>query len=72
VLPYAPARLLAGLLARFELLPDPVLIEMAAHYWGARSLYAERDLGFAPRPAAETLADTVRWLRAAAAGESGC
>jgi dihydroflavonol-4-reductase len=71
VLPYTPAHLLARLFARLELLPDPVLIEMAAHYWGARSLYAERDLGFAPRPPLETLRDTVEWLRAADAG-SGC
>ena len=72
VLPYAPAHLLARLLARLELLPDPVLIEMAAHYWGARSLYAERDLDFSPRPPAETLADTVHWLRSAAALGGGC
>jgi len=70
VLPYPPARLLARLLAPFEILPDPVLIEMAAHYWGAHSLYAARDRGFAPRPASETLRDTVHGLRTEAGG--GC
>ncbi|MSQ82378.1 MAG: NAD-dependent epimerase/dehydratase family protein [Myxococcales bacterium] len=45
-------------------LPDPVVIEMARHYWGLTSLHAERELDYHPRPARQTLADTVSWLRA--------
>lgn len=47
-----------------HLLPDPVVVEMAAHYWGLRSLHAEGDLGYRARPADETLRDTIEWLRA--------
>ncbi len=46
-----------------HLLPDPVVVEMATHWWGLRSLYAESELGYRPRPARETLADTIAWLR---------
>jgi dihydroflavonol-4-reductase len=46
-----------------SLLPDPVVIEMAAHYWGIHSRYASTDLGYASRAPEETLADTVAWLR---------
>jgi len=72
VLPYRPAWWLAsavhrlGVLATGEpphLLPDPVVVEMAAHYWGARSLHAGSDLGYKPRDPRETLRDTVAWLR---------
>jgi nucleoside-diphosphate-sugar epimerase len=45
------------------LLPDPVVIEMAAHYWGLTSRHAAQDLGYASRPPEETLADTIAWLR---------
>jgi nucleoside-diphosphate-sugar epimerase len=45
-------------------LPDPVVIEMAARHWDMRSLFAEQDLGYTPRAARQTLADTVTWLRA--------
>jgi nucleoside-diphosphate-sugar epimerase len=72
VLPYRPAWWLAtavhrmGVLATGEpphLLPDPVVVEMARHYWGARSLHAEADLGYKPRDPRETLRDTAAWLR---------
>ncbi len=72
VLPFRPAWLLAsatqrlGVLLRNEplsILPDPVVVEMAARYWATRSLYAAEDLNFVSRDARETLADTVRWLR---------
>ena len=72
-LPYRPAHWLASLVegagARLlgqppHLLPDPVVVEMAAHYWALRSLYAEPELGYRPRPARETLRDTIEWLRA--------
>jgi dihydroflavonol-4-reductase len=46
-----------------HLLPDPVVVEMATKYWGVRSLYAARDLGFASRDGRETLQDTVAWLQ---------
>ena len=47
-----------------HVLPDPVVVEMAAHYWGVRSLYAAEDLGYKSRDPRETLRDTVDWLRA--------
>ncbi|HUQ19918.1 MAG TPA: NAD-dependent epimerase/dehydratase family protein [Gemmatimonadaceae bacterium] len=46
-----------------HVLPDPVVIEMAGHRWGISSLYAQSELEFRPRPADETLRDTVAWLR---------
>ena len=73
VLPLRPARLLAaadewvGMRVRGEplhLLPDPVVVEMASRYWGARSLYAEPELAYKSRDPQETLRDTVEWLRA--------
>lgn len=44
-------------------LPDPVVIEMASHWWGLRSRYAEAELGYKPRPPRQTLSDTITWLR---------
>jgi len=72
VLPYRPAWLLArGLEALgVHLLPDPVVVEMASHYWGVASRHAERDLDFRARDPRETLADTVRWLRRHALDEA--
>jgi nucleoside-diphosphate-sugar epimerase len=76
-LPYPVAHALATLVegggARLlgrppHLLPDPVVVEMAARHWGLRSLYAEAELGHRPRPARETLADTISWLRRHAPG----
>jgi dihydroflavonol-4-reductase len=64
VLPYPLAWWMARFGAPLGLLPDPVVIEMAAHYWGMRSSYAEPDLGYRSRPAQETLDDTVAWLMA--------
>jgi dihydroflavonol-4-reductase len=63
VLPFRPAWWLARLVERLHVLPDPVVVEMAAHYWGARSLYGS-ELGYKPRDPRETLRDTVEWLRA--------
>jgi dihydroflavonol-4-reductase len=40
----------------------PVVVEMRRHYWGMTSKYAD-ELNFSPRPAQQTLADTVQWLR---------
>jgi nucleoside-diphosphate-sugar epimerase len=73
VLPYRPAWLVASLLERLGVwlrgealhaLPDPVVVEMASHHWGLRSLYAAEDLGYKSRDPRETLRDTVEWLRA--------
>jgi dihydroflavonol-4-reductase len=67
VLPAAVMRLAARLNARLGsplgVLPDPVLVEMASHYWDHRSRFAEADLGYRRRPPEETLRDTIRWLR---------
>lgn len=64
VLPYRPAWWLARVTGPLRVLPDPVIIEMAAHYWGMRSAYAECDLGYQSRPPEDTLTETVVWLMA--------
>lgn len=61
-------RRLAGLNHRLgakalSLIPDPVVIEMAAHYWGLADQQARTDLGYRSRPPEETLTDTITWLR---------
>ena len=72
ILPFRPAWLAAAALHRLgillngsplRMLPDPVVIEMASRYWDAKSLYAERQLGYVSREANRTIADTVDWLR---------
>ena len=63
ILPFRPAWWLARLVERLHVLPDPVVVEMASHYWGAASLYAS-ELGYKSRDPRETLRDTVEWLRA--------
>ena len=45
------------------LLPDPVVIEMAAHFWNMTSHHAKADLSFAPRLGEQTLQDTLAWLQ---------
>jgi len=62
-LPVGLAWWLATVLKPLHLLPEPTAVEMASRYWGLTSLHAERDLGHRPRPARETLGDTVAWLR---------
>ena len=64
VIPYGPALVLSRLSARLglHLLPEPSLIEMAAHYWATQSKYAEEELEWRPRPGLETLRDTVEWV----------
>jgi nucleoside-diphosphate-sugar epimerase len=68
VLPFRLARGLARLTRAvgLHLLPEPALVEMASHYWGIRSRWAEAELGYRTRPPEVTVADTVRWLRAQA------
>ena len=65
VIPYRPAHWASQLLhlAGLKLLPDPALIEMAAHYWGMRSKYAVEELRYRSRPGIETVQATVAWLR---------
>jgi dihydroflavonol-4-reductase len=46
-----------------HLLPEPSLVEMASHYWGLSSRYAEADLDYRSRPGNVTLRDTIEWLR---------
>ncbi|MEO5580445.1 MAG: NAD-dependent epimerase/dehydratase family protein [Gemmatimonadaceae bacterium] len=58
------ARLNAASGLRLKVLPDPVVIEMATHYWDIRSRDAEADLEYSSRPPERTIADTVAWLRA--------
>ena len=73
ILPYRLAKRIAaadewlGMKLRGEplhLFPGPVVVEMARHYWGLRSLYAQQELGYESRAPLETLRDTVEWLRA--------
>ncbi len=65
VISYRLARALSGMAARLGLsiLPEPYLVEMAAHHWGLSSRYAEPDLGYRSRPGRATLGDTITWLR---------
>lgn len=72
-LPYWLARIVAaidyrlGLLVKGEPLHyfvDPVVVEMASHYWGLTSLYAASDLDYESRDPLVTIGDTVAWLQA--------
>lgn len=47
-----------------RLFVDEVVVEMGAVHWGLGSDAAPRDLAFVPRPADETLRETVAWIRA--------
>jgi dihydroflavonol-4-reductase len=70
ILARTAARLAGGLsriLHSHSLLPDPVLVEMASHYWGFRSRWSH-EIGFVARPAENTLCDTISWLRSAKTG----
>jgi nucleoside-diphosphate-sugar epimerase len=44
-----------------KLTPD--LVEIYRHDWAYRSDRAERELGYAPRPLAQGLAETLAWLK---------
>lgn len=41
---------------------DPVKAEMANHWWNVDASKATQHLNFKPRPARETLKDTIEWL----------
>ena len=43
---------------------DPVLVEMSQHFWYVDPAAAKAELGFEPRPAAETVRDTITWMTA--------
>ena len=45
-----------------HVVPDPVVIEMAAHYWGLSSRYSEAELGYRSRDPDQTIADTIDWI----------
>jgi dihydroflavonol-4-reductase len=54
-------------------LPPPVppdLVGYACRYWFVDSAKAKRELGYRPRPAAETLGSVVTWIRGAGAAAS--
>lgn len=67
VLPRGPVRLAAQLNemigSPLHVVPDPVVVEMAAHHWEVLSRHAEADLGYRSRTPEQTIADTVSWLR---------
>jgi nucleoside-diphosphate-sugar epimerase len=64
VLPYRVAWLVSRALERFHVVPDPVVVEMASHWWGLSGAAAAEDLDWKARDPRETLRDTVSWLRA--------
>ena len=66
-LPFRAAWLLsaAGEKLGSSFLPERGVVEMAAHHWGTRSLYAH-ELGYHSRPGDQTLRDTIDWLRGTA------
>ena len=71
VLPFRLAWGLATMLRPLGVLPDPVVIEIASHYWNTTSRYAAADLGYASRDPRQTLTDTIAWLRANHPGLAG-
>lgn len=50
---------------------EPASVEMARYFWYFESTRAREDLGFAAREAAETLFDTVKYLRETFLGVDG-
>ena len=61
----AGSRFVDHLWRQWNLAPpvEPAAIEMAEHFWYLNSSKAERELGFTPRDPAETLLDTVSYVR---------
>jgi dihydroflavonol-4-reductase len=61
----AGSRFVDHLWRQWNLAPpvEPAAVEMAEHFWYLNSSKAARDLGFAPRDPAETLLDTVNYVR---------
>jgi dihydroflavonol-4-reductase len=52
-----------GLVGRADPAMDPVVVEMTRHYWYADAGVASASFGFQPRPADDTLRETIDWLR---------
>lgn len=68
----AGAHALHALYRHWKLAPpvEPAALEMAEYFWYVDSTKAERELGFAPRDPAETLHDTVVYVREHFLGEA--
>ena len=43
---------------------DPVVVELAAHFWYVDDAAARADLGWRPRALDDTLRDSIAWVRA--------
>jgi dihydroflavonol-4-reductase len=48
---------------------EPASVDMASYFWYFDSAKAQRELGFAPREASETIFDTIRYIRENALGK---
>jgi dihydroflavonol-4-reductase len=59
------AKFLSDLWRQWNLAPpiEPATVEMAEHFWYLDAAKARSELGFAPRDPAETLQDTVQYVR---------
>lgn len=57
-----PVSKMTRVLGKRAPLPDPVLIEMAGHWWGLRTRHAE-ELGWDPPDGDVPIRDTIAWLR---------
>lgn len=53
-----------GLFGKHDPTFDPVYVQMGQVFWYLDAARARQELGFAPRLPAETVRDTVQWLRA--------
>ena len=69
VVPAAVLRAIVRLCGLLRLPPPvpPDLVGYACRYWFVDSSKAKRELGYSPRPAPETLASVVGWIRSAEA-----
>jgi dihydroflavonol-4-reductase len=69
VVPAAVLRAVVRLCGLLRLPPPlpPDLVGYACRYWFVDSSKAKRELGYSPRPAPETLASVVGWIRGAGA-----
>jgi dihydroflavonol-4-reductase len=69
VVPAAVLRAVVRLCGLLRLQPPvpPDLVGYACRYWFVDSTKAKRELGYSPRPAPETLASVVGWIRSAGA-----
>lgn len=53
---------ISGLFGRWDPSLDPVIVEMAQHFWYLDSTKAREELNFVPRDSSITLKETVEWL----------